>query len=60
MGPGGELMVAYTNDMDDIKALPQIVALKAASTEIRQLLNDPLNPAGHSACSSPSPELAEA
>lgn len=53
-------MVAYTNDMDDIKALPQIAALKAASTEIRQLLNDPLNPAGHSACSSPSPELAEA
>lgn len=31
------LHVAYSNDMDDIKALPQIATMKQASAEIRQL-----------------------
>lgn len=34
-GFGGE--TAYTNDMGDLKAFPQIATLKTASAEIRQL-----------------------
>lgn len=34
---GDSVMVAYSNDMDDIKALPQIATMKQASAEIRAL-----------------------
>lgn len=37
MEVGGEIHVAYSNAMDDIKALPQIATLKQASAEIRAL-----------------------
>lgn len=33
----GEVQVAYTNDMGDIKALPQLATMKQASAEIRAL-----------------------
>lgn len=34
---GGEVQVAYSNDMGDIKALPQLSTMKQASAEIRAL-----------------------
>lgn len=34
---GGDIAVAYTNDMNDVKALPQVGMLKQASAEIRAL-----------------------
>lgn len=34
---GGEVNVAYSNDMGDIKALPQLATMKQASAEIRAL-----------------------
>lgn len=34
---GGGMQVAYSNDMGDIKALPQLNTMKQASAEIRQL-----------------------
>lgn len=34
---GGGIQVAFSNDMGDIKALPQIATMKTASAEIRQL-----------------------
>lgn len=37
MDVGGEVQVAYSNAMDDIKALPQIATMKQASAEIRAL-----------------------
>ena len=37
MDVDGELHVAYSNAMDDIKALPQIATLKQASAEIRAI-----------------------
>lgn len=37
MDVGGDVMVAYTNATDDIKAVPQIGVLKQASAEIRAL-----------------------
>lgn len=37
MDVGGEIQVAYSNAMDDIKALPQIATMKQASAEIRAL-----------------------
>lgn len=37
MTVGDGIQVAYTNDLDDIKALPQIATLKQASAEIRAL-----------------------
>lgn len=47
LSPDGETMVAYSNKMDDIKALPQIATLKQASAEIRAL-NKQLGIAGAS------------
>jgi hypothetical protein len=37
MSVGGGIQVAFSNDMGDIKALPQITTMKQASAEIRQL-----------------------
>lgn len=37
MSANGGVQVAYSNDMGDIKALPQIATMKQASAEIRQL-----------------------
>lgn len=37
MDIGGDISVAYTNQLEDIKALPQIGVLKQASAEIRAL-----------------------
>lgn len=37
MDVNGEIQVAYSNDMNDIKALPQTGLLKQASAEIRAL-----------------------
>lgn len=37
MDVNGEIRVAYSNDMNDIKALPQAGLLKQASAEIRAL-----------------------
>ena len=37
MGSGGGVQVAYSNDMGDLKALPQIGTMKQASAEIRAL-----------------------
>ena len=38
MDMGGELpQVAYSNDMGDVRALPQLSTMKQASAEIRQL-----------------------
>lgn len=37
MDVGGEVRVAYQNDMGDIRALPQIATMKQASAEIRAL-----------------------
>lgn len=37
MAVGDGVQVAYTNDMNDIKALPQLSTLKQASGEIRAL-----------------------
>ena len=37
MSVGGGIQVAFSNDMGDIKALPQISTMKQASAEIRQL-----------------------
>ena len=37
LSAGGEVHVAYSNDMNDIKELPQIGTLKKASAEIRAL-----------------------
>lgn len=37
MDVGGDVQVAYSNKMDDIKALPQIATLKQASAEIRAI-----------------------
>lgn len=34
---GGEVQVAYSNDLGDIKALPQLSTMKQASAEIRAL-----------------------
>lgn len=34
---GGDVQVAYQNDIGDIKALPQLSTMKQASAEIRQL-----------------------
>ena len=34
---GGEVQVAYQNDLGDIKALPQLSTMKQASAEIRAL-----------------------
>ena len=34
---GDEIQVAYSNDLNDIKALPQVGMLKQASAEIRAL-----------------------
>ena len=34
---GGEVQVAYSNDVGDIKALPQLSTMKQASAEIRAL-----------------------
>lgn len=34
---GGEIQVAYQNDMSDLKSMPQIATLKQASAEIRAL-----------------------
>ena len=46
---GGEVQVAYSNDMGDIKALPQLSTMKQASAEIRALnkqlgINDEAQP----------------
>lgn len=35
--PDGGIQVAYSNKLDDIRALPQIATMKQASAEIRQL-----------------------
>ena len=37
MSVGDGIQVAFSNDMGDIKALPQIATMKQASAEIRQL-----------------------
>lgn len=37
MDDGGEINVAYMNDMGDLKALPQVGMMKQASAEIRAL-----------------------
>lgn len=37
MDVGGDIQVAYQNDLGDIKSLPQIATLKTASAEIRQI-----------------------
>lgn len=37
MSANGGVQVAYSNDMGDIKALPQIATMKQASAEIRAL-----------------------
>lgn len=37
MSVGGGVQVAYSNDMGDIRALPQISTMKQASAEIRAL-----------------------
>ena len=37
IGSGGELQTAYTNDMGDIKQLPQLSTMAKASAEIRAL-----------------------
>lgn len=37
MSANGGVQVAYSNDMGDIKALPQIMTMKQASAEIRAL-----------------------
>lgn len=37
MSMGGAVQVAYSNAMDDIKALPQVSVLKQATDEIRAL-----------------------
>lgn len=37
LGTNGGIQVAYSNDMGDIKALPQISTMKQASAEIRAL-----------------------
>lgn len=37
MDSGGEVRVAYMNDMGDLKQLPQVATMKTASAEIRQL-----------------------
>ncbi|MEG0071281.1 MAG: hypothetical protein RR671_02855 [Raoultibacter sp.] len=37
MDVGGDVMVAYENSMNDIKAVPQIGVLKQASAEIRAI-----------------------
>lgn len=37
MSVNGGIQVAFSNDMGDIKALPQISTMKQASAEIRQL-----------------------
>ena len=34
---GGEIQVAYSNDMGDVKELPQVGTMKKASAEIRAL-----------------------
>lgn len=34
---GGDVQVAYSNDLGDIKAMPQLATMKQASAEIRQL-----------------------
>lgn len=47
---GGSIQVAYSNEMGDIKALPQLATMKQASAEIRALnkqlgINDEAAPA---------------
>lgn len=37
MDAGGEVRVAYMNDLGDLKSLPQVATMKTASAEIRQL-----------------------
>ena len=37
MDGGGEVRVAYMNDLGDLKSLPQVATMKTASAEIRQL-----------------------
>ena len=37
MTVGDDIQVAYTNDLDDLKALPQVGMMKQASAEIRAL-----------------------
>ena len=46
---GGGIQVAYTNDIGDLKALPQLATMKQASAEVRALnkqlgINDEAKP----------------
>lgn len=49
MDYNGELMIAYTNQLGDVKSMPQISTMKTASAEIRALnkqlgINDEVAP----------------